>query len=56
MRHGRRLVIPVRKAPRIFPSAKTVPAFHLADLCLQWFRDIDILEEEAKKENAADKK
>ena len=26
------------------------------DLCLQWFRDKDIIEEEAKQENAPDKK
>ena len=35
---------------------KQYPLSTWPDLCLQWFRDIDTLEEEAKKENAADKK
>ena len=34
---------------------KQYPLSTWPDLCLQWFRDIDILEEAAKKENAADK-
>ena len=34
---------------------KQYPLSTWPDLCLQWFRDKDILEEEAKKENAADK-
>jgi len=34
---------------------KQYPLSTWPDLCLQWFRDIDIIEEAAKKENAADK-
>ena len=34
---------------------KQYPLSTWPDLCLQWFRDIDILEEAVKKENAADK-
>ena len=35
---------------------KQYPLSTWPDLCLQWFRDKDILEEEAKQENAPDKK
>ena len=35
---------------------KQYPLSTWPDLCLQWFRDKKILEEEAEQENAADKK
>jgi acetyl esterase/lipase len=35
---------------------KEYPLSTWPDLCLRWFRDKDILEEEAKQENAPDKK
>ena len=35
---------------------KEYPLSTWPDLCLQWFRDKDIIEEEAEQENAPDKK